>query len=137
MRHPYRYIGCFISPSSLEAAIAGLGVRLSKPIACPHITFAYMPKTVDTSLFGERVIFRAVGYGRDEENEGLLVEPLCVPARLKTLADEIDVPHITLSVSDSGEPVNTRYLQFTPIEPFELEGTFGGFTDKQAVVLHP
>ena len=137
MQHPYRYRGCFIPTAQLEEAIRHVGERLAKPVLHPHVTFAYLPETVDTALFGERLTLRAVGYGNDGQNEGLLVQPVSIPARLKPMFDSIEVPHVTLSVGEHGEAVNTRYLQFHPIEPFEIEGVFGGFIDSKTVVLTP
>lgn len=43
------------------------------------------------------------------------------------MADEIEVPHITLSVGKKGRAYDTRYLEFSDIEPFVLDGVFGGY----------
>ena len=121
------YIGCFFDPEKLEKALAGCQrTPLSQKIEVPHVTFAFRPETVPAELFGTAVTVRAVGYGNDGANEALAVEFLAVPEGLEALASRIPVPHITLSVSKTGKPVNSRYLTFTPMEPITLTGRFGG-----------
>lgn len=45
---------------------------------------------------------------------------------LKALGEAIPMPHITLSVSRTGKPVNSRNLHFAPMTPFTIERIFGG-----------
>ena len=137
MEHPYVYIGCFLSASELYAAIDHIrSIRLSKTIEFPHVTFVYRPQAVDESLFGEKIKLRIVGYGNDGINEGLKVELASTNETINEMAAQIAVPHITLSVSEDGESVNTRYLQYAPIVPIELTGVWGGYTDSREVVTH-
>lgn len=132
MNHPYSYIGCFVSPQELSACMDNLNeVRLANVIENPHVTFAYRPYSVDESIFGELVHIRIVAYGNDGTNEGVKVELFSDNAKINALSRQIEVPHITLSVSDTGEAVNTRYLKFTAIPPMELIGRFGGFVDAE------
>lgn len=124
----YKYIGCFIDYDALHKAIAHLPqARLAKVIEHPHVTFAYRPDCVDTALFGEPIALTVVGYGNDGINEGLLVEVQTKNAVLQAMADDIAVPHITLSISEDGKAVNTAKLTFSPIAPFGLCGHFGGY----------
>ncbi len=124
----YKYIGCFLDFDMLHASIAQLPQkRLFRVIAQPHVTFAYKPETVDTSLFGQSLTLTVTGYGNDGENEGLRVQVQTENEKLQAMADAIAVPHITLSVSETGKPVNTAKLNFSPIEAFGLTGVFGGF----------
>lgn len=126
--HIYRYVGCFFPQEDLSTYIRPLNCSpLAKLIACPHITFSYKPEFVDESLFGEKLIVRAVGYGNDGRNEGLKVELVSASPKLAEAFQNIAVPHITLSISNDAEPVNTRYLVFDAIEPFELTGVYGGY----------
>lgn len=135
MSHDFKYVGCFVEPDMLREKLASLPrVSLSKPILTPHVTVAYRPTAVDRSLFGTKVGIRVIGYGRDVDNEGLLVELSTQEARLKELLQAIEVPHITLSISQTGKPVNTKNLQFTAVEPFELLGTYGGYTDNGVII---
>ena len=129
MDHDFRYIGCFVDPEELARKVEPLGrQRLGRVIANPHVTFRYQPETVDRSLFGRKITVIAVGYGCDGENEGLKVQLRIDDPALAKLAERIAVPHITLSVSLDGESVNTRYLDFSPVEAFELTAVFGGYT---------
>lgn len=135
MAQEFRYIGCFPDPVEFAEKISRLGgQRLARVIANPHVTFRYQPETVDRDLFGEKITVTVVGYGRDRENEGLKVKLDIGDPRLAKLAEGIAVPHITLSVSEDGESVNTRYLDFSPVEPFTLTAVFGGFTLSGRVV---
>ncbi len=124
----YRYIGCFIESEALHAAIAHLPAkRLFRVIAHPHVTFAYMPAQVDRSLFGQKLTVTVTGYGCDGKNEGLYVSVHAKHAALQAMADAIAVPHITVSVSETGKPVDTAQLEFLPTSPFSLTGIFGGY----------
>lgn len=125
-RNLYVYTGCFVSQEELlRAADVPSAERLENLIPQPHVTFQYRPGAVDTSLFGKRVGIRAVGYGNDGTNEGLQVELSSEDPVLRRMIADIPTPHITISVSGTGKPVNTRHLTFQPIKPVELKGTFG------------
>ena len=50
---------------------------------------------------------------------------------LRELFNAIPIPHITLSVSEEGKPVNTANLEFHSIgNPATVTGIFGGFLNK-------
>ena len=124
----YIYTGIFFTGLFNNPNINGKEMgTLERQIEHPHVTFKYKPDFVDESLFSEEVTVTVTGYGNDGNNEGLLVEIHSDNQKIMKLAKEIAVPHITLSVSAQGKPVDTRYLEFEPIEHFELVGTFGGF----------
>ncbi len=129
------YTGAFIDVATLHNAI-NVGNRLEKLIENPHVTFQFRPETAPTPLFGEKVCVKVVGYGNDGKNEGLKVEVFADSQMLSKMAKEILVPHITISVSADGKPVDTAKLAFQPIEPFFLEMTFGAFTHKGVVLEH-
>lgn len=101
--------------------------KLDKQIAFPHVTHKYKPAEIDRSLFGQVVIFKVIGYGINAENEGLLVEVAEASEKMKKALAEIEVPHITLSISANGKAVNTRYLDFEPCIPWYIGGHYGGF----------
>lgn len=129
------YVGCFFDYDELKQKIEALGKkRLDKTIMNPHITFEYRPESVNTKLFGEKIRARIIAYGNNGENEGVKVEIYSDNPMLCEMASNIAVPHITLSISENGKAVNTRYLDFTPIEPFEIVGKYGGFTKDKTVV---
>lgn len=125
----YVYVGVFLKKENLMKRIENLGSRLSKGIEFPHITFQFRPENVNEKLFGSKIIVKAIGYGNNGKNEGLKVELSSTNPELQSMIEAIEVPHITLSISDDGKPVDTRFLSFEDIEPFEICGTFGGFAN--------
>lgn len=136
MKRHYHYIGCFVSAEELFRHISSVSTgHLERVIEIPHVTFAYKPEEVDEKLFGEKILVRAVGYANDGENEGIRVEIFSENAQISKMAEQIPVPHITLSVSDSGQPVNTCFLRFCPITPFEMEGVFGGCDEEGNIII--
>lgn len=135
MSHPYIYIGCFVPEDEMSVIFSRLGKpRLARAIAFPHVTFKYRPAEVDESLFGEKLAIRVVGYGNDGSNEGVRVTLSAENAVISRMIGGVAVPHITLSVSGSGKPVNTKFLRFSSVEPFEITGYFGGYTAGGGVV---
>ena len=136
MQSDYLYIGCFFDVDRLWAAVEPIAPRrLERPIRAPHVTFVYRPEQVNTRLFGREVTVQVIGYGNDGRNEGLQVEVLTGDPELQTLARRIPVPHITLSVSHEGRPVDTARIAFSPVEPFRLTGRFGGYRPDGTVAL--
>lgn len=133
----YSYVGCFFEYEKLKKAIADIQrVPLEKEIKFPHITFEYMPSFVDKSIFGEKIKVIIYGYGYDEENEGLKVRVSSENVVLNEMISKIEIPHITLSVSKNGSPVNTKKLNFTPIPEIEITGVYGGYSEtKKCAVL--
>ncbi len=128
MGNQYHYIGCFVDRETLLRCVRTVSTgHLERLIEAPHITFVFEPDTADESLFGEKIRVRAVGYGNNGDNEGLKVEIYAENKKIASMADEIEVPHITLSVGKKGRAYDTRYLEFSDIEPFVLDGVFGGY----------
>ena len=128
MDHPYHYVGCFIDLSDFRKAIRGIRTDpLKNDIQFPHVTFAYRPEKVDQSLFGSVIQVKIIGYGNNGENEGLKVQLYSCDPVLQSMIERLQCPHITIAVSDYGEAVNTRKLQFKEITPVELTGKYGGY----------
>lgn len=125
------YTGVFVDSKDLTHKLSMHGVKRTKlwrEIPNTHVTFQYRPETVDESLFGCPVYIRVVGYGVNSQNEGLLVEVICANKEVQKLCEQVAVPHITLSVSEDGKPVNTRYVDFVRIEnPFVIQGVYNAF----------
>ena len=138
MNHPYLYIACFVPYYRLMAAVTPIREqRLEREILQPHVTVQYQPETVDERLFGENVLIRVTGYGCNGRNEGLSVQVQSRNPDLQKLLDRIAVPHITLSVARDGSSVDTRELDFHPVEPFTVRGRFGGCLPGRVVVTVP
>lgn len=131
-----KYIGCFFEFEGLQKQLESYPrTPLKRVVEHPHVTFAYKPQQVPKELFGTKVEFRVVGYGCNGQNEGLKVEFVDPPRELLPLIRAIPVPHITLSVAERGEAVNSSQLEFTPITPFTLTGVFGGMDMDKKVWL--
>ncbi len=85
--------------------------NLEKEVKDQHITFKFKPNEEDEILLlGGEYTVNVVGYASDGENEGVLVE---IPEELKRLYKNPAPPHITISVSETGKPVDTGKLNFT------------------------
>lgn len=125
------YTGAFVDSKDLERKLEEYGVertKLWRQIQDTHVTFQFRPKEVDETLFGLPVDIRVIGYGVNPQNEGLLVEVTCANETVQKLCDQVEVPHITLSVSEDGKPVNTRYVDFVPIKtPFTVRSVYDAF----------
>lgn len=136
----YIYTGVFFDLSELSnkfAAYVGEN-KLSHIIENPHVTFTFKPKDVRIELLGKPVRFRVIGYACDGRNQGLQVEVVSICGSLVQEYDSIKVPHITISVSSDGKPVDTGKLDFKPIPtPFELAGIYGVFTDNGVLLKDP
>lgn len=126
------YTAAFVNAKELDQLLREHGVqrmKLDREIRDTHVTFQFRPQTVDESLFGSPVDIRVVGYGVNSQNEGLLVEIFCHNEKVQEIfCEHVELPHITLSVSEDGKPVNTRYVDFVQIEdPFTIQGVYDAF----------
>ena len=133
-----KYVGIFFNKVEVYAK-AGSQIsdeRLSRQVCYPHITLLYKPSQINYDLFGKKNVFTVIAYGNDGINEGFLVSWKNGDAEVKSIFDQITIPHITLSVSLHGKQINTRYLEYEKIEPFEIEGLFGGVTYGDELVIH-
>ena len=138
MKPKYLYTGCFVSPEELFDKVEHLRWDpLEREIQTPHVTFAYQPRQVDDSLFGQPVDITIDGYGNDGYNEGVAVTLTAENPAILELYEEIDLPHITLAVSRDGASADTRYLDFEPVEPVHIRGVFGAYTARGTVLLKP
>ena len=119
-----RYEGFFIQED--------LQSKLFRDIEYKHVTSEYKPLKTHEELYGQKATFLIVGYGNDSVNEGFQVKlAYCESDELRELFNAIPIPHITLSVSEEGKPVNTANLEFHSIgNPATVTGIFGGFLNK-------
>lgn len=106
---------------------------LENDIQYKHVTTEFKPAKTHENLYGERAWFKIIGYACDGDNEAYKVELFhCDNDELKELYKKIDIPHITISVSKTGKPVNSRYLEFKEIDVVRpIKTTFGGFDGKK------
>lgn len=132
------YSGIFVDPGEIYDAFPP---QLSHKIRDPHITTAYRPdaKGVHLDDLGSSASIQIIGYGNNGQNEGLLVKIAAESPIIQKTIDERVAPdeagelkpvlsHITLSIADGAEAVNTKYLDFKPLEtPINLSGKYALF----------
>lgn len=112
---------------------------LDKTIEHQHVTIAFKPdkRTQDIIMnhLGETVELMVEGYGCDDDNEGLKVMIFdWASMGLKPLFDNIDIPHITISVSETGKPKDTAKLEFENTPAFFIVGKIGYFDGREVIV---
>jgi len=130
------YFGLFFVPPESDKLFdtSKIGSVLDKKIPDPHVTFAFRPtpdKLPPEELWGEKFDVTITGLGNDGNNQGYKVS---IPEELKKYYKNDAVPHITLSVSNVGKPVNTRNLSFENIPNFNVQGILGYFDGTKAVL---
>lgn len=125
------YEGVFFDFKSLKDALGIKNYELAREIKDPHVTFKFRPSKPAGHLYGEKVRFKVIGYACDGKNEGVAVKLISSSKEIEELYENIAVPHITLSVSRDGKPVDTGRLTFHPYEGPEIEGTFLPFTGEK------
>ena len=108
-----------------------LNSKLEKDIQYKHITTEFKPTTTHEHLYGLEATFIVTGYGNDGINEGYSVKLLsCENDELRELYNNISIPHITLSISNEGKPINTSKLNFISSSPDIIKTKFGGYIGK-------
>ena len=116
--------------------------NLEKDIQFKHITTEFRPKVTHKHLYGTEATFTVDGYANDNINEGLSVYlDKCDNVELKNIINNIyksniKIPHITLSVSSTGKPVNTSKLDFFWLhddDKYIVHTKFGGFNGKEPI----
>ena len=111
--------------------------KLAKNIEYKHVTTEFKPARSHEDLYGITARFAITGYGNDDKNEGYLVKLVsCESDELVELFNSISVPHITLSTSIDGKPVNTKNLNFDSFDGGIITATFGGFLGKPILAFN-
>lgn len=101
---------------------------MAKNVEYKHITTEFRPSKSHEYLYGQTAKFLITGYGNDDVNECYKVQLVsCESEELRELYEAISIPHITLSTSLEGKPVNTSKLNFESIDGFTVLTKFGGF----------
>lgn len=132
------YAGLFFDPEEIYSQFPP---NLAHRIRDPHVTTAYRPGVDKLFLnhLGSDAIIRAVGYGNDGQNEGLLVEIVAAPQIIQKTLEEQVIPdgaggykpfptHITLSIAEGAKAVNTRNLKFERLaNPVDFTGIYKFF----------
>lgn len=104
---------------------------LENDIEHKHLTTEFHPKKTHQNLYGCAVVLHASKYAIDANNEGYYIDRISTSYReLDDLFNNIEVPHITLSISKTGKPVDTAKLDFENGCPIDttFQAYFGAFT---------
>ena len=125
------YTGTFVDANELYQKYPP---KLDQPTAEPHVTAVFRPQD-DAQLhlgdLGAEVRITPIGYANNGMNEGILVKCESDDQNIQTVLDGIRVPHITLSCSKDGNPVDTGKLEFElfdePDKKEEIKGYYGIF----------
>ena len=123
----YIYTGVFFNNETSEMLRRFNSKKLARETKALHVTVLYKPSDAHEELFGSEVEIEVTGYGCNNENEGLSCKVTSENPEMQLLLDTIEVPHITLAVSERGKAVNTRFLDFAKPASFRCKGTYGGF----------
>lgn len=138
MKSKYIYTACFLPLEQIYEISNYYGLtHLEQVVQNPHMTVEFRPQTVDESLFGEQVEITLVGYGNNARNEGFKVVAHADNAKLQQMIEKILIPHITISTSRSGKPVDTKSLNFDRIKPTTLLGTYGAYNQFGQIITTP
>ena len=129
------YAGVFVDPKEIYDKFPP---SLEHAIKDPHVTTAYRPdaQKVFLDALGSDARIDIIGYGNDGQNEGVLVRVMAGDPAIQKTLDERVAPdqngelkpvqmHITLSIAEGAEAVNTRNLKFTELEePISISGSY-------------
>lgn len=105
--------------------------ELANQIDHQHVTFGFKVTPPEGIDWNAEFPITLTGYGNDGINEGYSCE---FPEELDFAYDASPTPHVTVSVSDDGKPVDTRDLDFDPIDPIVVYGKFGYFRRGEFVI---
>lgn len=124
------YEGLFFDEESTNKILSLESNRLEFGIEILHCTFKYLPNNEEifNEIVGNYYEIELIGYGYNENNSGFYLK---LPDELKKYyinyyEKELVLPHVTCSLSSSGESEDTKDLVFSYIEnPIRLKCRFG------------
>lgn len=127
------YEGIFFDPKVTEFIKSLEPTSLSKVNNSLHCTFKYHPEKdeIFNDIVGKEFDLYLIGYGNDGQNSGFKVELSPELKKYYINYDEqntnvLKTPHITVSLSEGAIPVNTKNLNFIPLEEkIQITGRFG------------
>ena len=106
--------------------------KLLKEIEYQHITTEIKPAKTHEYLYGKEAKFIVTGYGINSSVEAYQVSLVSAEddRLLELYKSIVGTPHITVSISSTGKPVEAKILDYTNPVPSGIERTvitvFGG-----------
>lgn len=125
------YEGLFFDKEDLEKILSLEEIKLDTINDVIHCTFKYKPKDEEIfdELVGKYYDVDLLGYGCNEKNSGFLIEFQDEIKKYYINYDEKGkyiTPHITTSIKEGEEPINTKDIAFNYYEnPVRIKGRFG------------
>ncbi len=126
------YEGIFFDEAETKKIREKEKIHLEVPYPDVHCTFKFKPHSEELfdELLNKEFELTLIGYACDGENSGFEVQ---IPDELKKYYISRDLkrgvpitPHITISLGLNAKPVNTKNLDFIPLdEPIHVKGKFG------------
>lgn len=137
------YTGIIVSHKELldnlyahNPTIVRLG-RLDKLTPTNYISVGFRGETEGHEKFyGTKITLKIVGYGRDDDNEGLRVEIHPTGNKeLDNILKKVTDPVISLSTSATGLAKNAKSLRYWALfNPFFITGVYSGINSKGHVI---
>jgi len=138
------YSGVFFEGPFDDLLRDKVSTSLDKPIEDLHVTFNFNPNKEDKlpkELIGKEIPIKVVGEGSNDKNHGFEVKiPNIIlvaggeKISLKDLYRNPATPHITMSLGAGGKAVDTKHLNFSQIEPFDVVGKLGYWENGRVVI---
>jgi len=132
------YEGIFIAKEEILAIAEKHGERLAKVIEHPHVTTRFKPIYTMNSLYGTPCDIIITAHGCNGKNEGFKVHVVSDDEAINRMVGQVEHPHITISVSEDGKPVDTAKLVSSRKmrrckEVVKVKGVFGAFTPEGVI----
>ena len=122
MGRPVIYYGIFLEGKKLPEP------KLSRKMENPHVTMVFRPtehQAIPEDVLGTRVQVVITHEGCDEKNHGYKV---MVPLHIWKYYKNDATPHLTISISEDGKPVDTANLEWEKLaHPIFVEGVIRAF----------
>ncbi|KQX68465.1 hypothetical protein [Paenibacillus sp. Root444D2] len=123
-----KYVGLFITDEFKSILHTKSPILHENIINNPHVTIDYKPKQISYyKLIGETHEIEITGVGNNADNQGFKVN---LPPEIIKIYNGSRLPHITVSLNNNAEAVNTWKLNFKEIDSFKVLGRLGLSTDK-------
>ena len=126
------YEGLFFTEEEVDLIHSLEKTTLTRENDKLHCTFKYRPQKEEifNNIIDKEFAVYLTGYANDGQNNGFQIS---LPKELENYyinydeeLNKLKIPHITASLSKGAKAVNTKNLEFIPLEkPIKIVGKFG------------